>query len=245
MQYYSTNSKHDYVSLRDAIMRSMAHDGGVYMPESIPLIPRALFKNIADMSLTDIAYVAGTVLFGSDIPPARINDIVKETLNFPIPLVAVTPRIFALELFHGPTGSFKDVGARFLARLIRHYTSGSQTGKVNVLVATSGDTGCAVAQGFAGIDNINVFILHPKGRLLRVPSDQFLSPAPNIRIWCAKPTPTKNLTDNSYSPRPTQSILPDCFPRPFTCSTPMPVCSSMTRTSPISHSPCRAGISAI
>jgi len=158
----------------------MAHDGGVYMPESIPLIPRALFKNIADMSLTDIAYVAGTVLFGSDIPPAQINDIVKQTLNFPIPLVKVTPRIFALELYHGPTGSFKDVGARFLARLIKHYISGSQSGKVNVLVATSGDTGCAVAQGFAGIDNINVFILHPKGRLLRVPSDQFLSPAPNI-----------------------------------------------------------------
>lgn len=180
MQYYSTNSKHDFVSLRDAIMRSMAHDGGVYMPESIPLIPRALFKNIADMSLTDIAYVAGTVLFGSDIPPAHINDIVKQTLNFPIPLVRVTPRIFALELYHGPTGSFKDVGARFLARLIKHYISGSQSGKVNVLVATSGDTGCAVAQGFAGIDNINVFILHPKGRLLRVPSDQFLSPAPNI-----------------------------------------------------------------
>ncbi len=182
MQYYSTNSKTTYTNLQEAILHSMAPDGGVYMPLSIPVIPKALFKNIADMSLTDIAYVVCSVLFGSDIAPSKINEIVKQTLNFDIPLRRLDDNLFALELFHGSSGSFKEIGTRFLAQLIKHYISSDETSnkKVNVLVATSGDTGCAVAQGFAGIENINVFILHPKGRLLRVPSDDFLSPAPNV-----------------------------------------------------------------
>lgn len=182
MQYYSTNSTDTFVSLREAILRSLAPGGGVYMPQSVPVIPPALFRNISDMSLTDIAYVAGSVLFGSDIPQATINDIVKQTLDFDIPLVRVSPSMFALELFHGPTGSFKDVGARFMARLVDYFVNSERShgGKINVLVATSGDTGCAVAHSFAGIDNVNVFILRPKGKLLRVPSDHFLSPASNI-----------------------------------------------------------------
>lgn len=182
MQYYSTNSTDTYVSLREAILRSLAPGGGVYMPKSVPVIPTALFRNIADMSLTDIAYVAGSVLFSSDIPQATINEIVKQTLDFDIPLVPISPSMFALELFHGPSGSFKDIGARFMAHLVDYFVNSDRSlgGKINVLVATSGDTGCAVAHGFAGIENVNVFILRPKGKLLRIPSDHTLSPASNI-----------------------------------------------------------------
>lgn len=180
MKYYSTSNPLHPVSLREAILRSIAPDGGVYMPDKIPLIPQALFKNIQDMSLTDIAYVAATSMFGSDIAPETLNNIVKETLVFPIPLVRLSDNIFALELFHGPTGSFKDVGARFMARIVEHLMEQSGIKKLNVFVATSGDTGCAVGHGFAGIKNVNVYIFHPKGRMLRVPQASFKSPAPNI-----------------------------------------------------------------
>lgn len=182
MNYYSTNNPIHPVSLRDAILRSIAPDGGVYMPDRIPLIPEALFRNIRDMSLTEIAYIAATSMFGSDIPPETLNNIVKETLPFDIPLVNVAENLYALELFHGPTGSFKDVGARFMARVVEYMLEESDADKktLNVFVATSGDTGCAVAHGFAGIRNVNVYIFHPKGRMLRVPKETFLSPAPNI-----------------------------------------------------------------
>lgn len=182
MKYYSTNNSVHPVDLREAVIRSIAPDGGVYMPDAIPLIPKALFNNIPDMSLTDIAYVAATSIFGSDINPSTLNNIVKDTLTFPIPLVKVGSNTFALELFHGPTGSFKDIGARFMARIVSHFmkSAPSSKGKLNVFVATSGDTGCAVGHGFAGIENVNVFILHPKGNMLRVPKESFRSPAPNV-----------------------------------------------------------------
>lgn len=182
MRYHSTNSRAISVDLRQAVMRSMAGDRGVYMPDSIPVLPKALFNNISEMSLAEIAYVAGSVLFGDDIPREIINDIVKETLNFEIPLVRVDENIWALELFHGPTGSFKDVGARFMARLIKRYLEDSDRSdsKISILVATSGDTGFAVARSFAGIKNLNVFIFHPKEKLLRVPKDDFLTSAGNI-----------------------------------------------------------------
>lgn len=182
MKYYSTNDTVHPVDLRQAVMRSISPDGGVYMPDAIPLIPKALFNNIPDMSLTDIAYVAATSIFGSDIPPSKLNDIVKDTLTFPIPLVKVDDNRYALELFHGPTGSFKDIGARFMARIVSYFlsTAPDSKGKLNVFVATSGDTGSAVGHGFAGIENVNVFILHPKGKMLRVPKESFRAPASNI-----------------------------------------------------------------
>lgn len=182
MQYYSTGSRNTSVALPEAVMRSVAPDQSVYMPYSIPVIPKALFKNIAEMSLTDIGYVVCSVLFGSDIPGPEINEIVKQTLSFPIPMVEVGRGKYALELFHGPTGSFKDIGARFMARVVDYYLrhGDSNYGKINVLVATSGDTGSAVAHGFAGIENVNVFILHPNDRHLRVPPLEFLAPARNI-----------------------------------------------------------------
>lgn len=182
MRYYSTMNTMNQTDLRTAVMRSIAPDGGVYMPVSIPLIPRALFNNIPDMSLKEIAYVACTTLFGSDIPAAQINSIVQETLTFDIPMRQVSDSVYALELFHGPTGSFKDIGARFMARVVDHYLNHCSDGpsKLNVLVATSGDTGCAVTNAFANIPGVRVFILHPKGPLLRVPHESFRSTSANV-----------------------------------------------------------------
>lgn len=188
MKYYSTNNPEKPVGLSDAILRSIAPDGGVYMPLSIPVIPPALFKNIADMSLTDIGYVVATSILGSDISPETINNIVKETLTFPIPLKKTGEHTYVLELFHGPTGSFKDVGARFMARIVEYLLNDRASGHsdINVFVATSGDTGCAVANGFAGIKGINVYIFHPKGRNLRVPKESFAATASNIHPICLR-----------------------------------------------------------
>lgn len=180
MIYLSTSDRNRRVSLAEAVSRSVAPDGGVFMPEKIPLIPEALFNNIADMSLTDVAYVVATTMFGSDIPAATLNAIVKETLTFDIPLRPLSDRIYALELFHGPTGSFKDVGARFMARILEFFIRQRGGGRVNVFVATSGDTGCAVARGFADVEGIDVYILHPLGRQLRVPLSSMRSPSSNI-----------------------------------------------------------------
>ena len=163
MKYYSTSGNNELIGLEEAVMRSLSPDGGVYMPETIPYIPKALFNNISEMSLTDISYVVGTQLFRS-IEPEVINDIVKDVMAFPIPLVKISDRCYSLELFHGPTGSFKDVGTRFMARILTHFrSSGSKDPRpVNVLVATSGDTGAAVADAFGGIDGVSVHILYSK-----------------------------------------------------------------------------------
>ena len=152
------------------------------MPLSIPIIPTALFKNIANMSLTDIGYVVATSILGSDIPAATINDIVKETLNFPIPLRQFGEHSYALELFHGPTGSFKDIGARFMAKIVEHLLKSNsiENKKVNVFVATLGDTGVAVANGFAGIEGINIYILQPKGHSPRNFNAALMPQASNI-----------------------------------------------------------------
>lgn len=178
MEYYSTNGSQKAVGLREAVMRSYAPDGGVYMPHRIPHIPSAMFKNMDEMSVCDIAYVMCTSLFGTDIAPELINSIVRSTLNFPIPLKDLGDNRYVLELFHGPTESFKDVGARFLAQLCKYYLSlPSATGsKLNVLLASTGDTGNAVTDAFEGIEGVNVFVLYPRiGRL----ADRVAPPAPH------------------------------------------------------------------
>ncbi|MDE7410416.1 MAG: pyridoxal-phosphate dependent enzyme [Paramuribaculum sp.] len=163
MKYFSSDNYNHVVSLYDAVTTSIAPGGGVYMPVSLPYIPTALFNNISDMSLQEIAYVVGTSLFGSDIPAETINDIVKDTLSFDIPLVKIKPGIYSLELFHGPTKSFKDIGARFMARLLQYFSqSGSDNKTLNVIVTTTGNTGSAVANAFAGLESVNVFVLTPK-----------------------------------------------------------------------------------
>lgn len=166
MKYFSTDHYNHVVSLYDAVTKSIAPDGGVYMPVSLPYIPTALFNNISDMSLHEIAYVAGTSLFGSDIPAETINTIVKETLPFDIPLKKIKEGIYSLELYHGPTHSFKDVGARFMAKLIEYFGSINKAERpLNVIVTSTGNTGSAVADAFANNEKVNAFVLTPKSDL--------------------------------------------------------------------------------
>lgn len=143
-------------------MRSEAADGGLYMPDSLPRLPRAFFNNIAEMSATEISYSVASSIFGGDLAPEVIKTIGDQTFSFPIPLVEVEPGIYALELFHGPTMNAKDIGARFCARLLAALNP--HPGKpLNVLVSTNGNSGSAVANGFHWLDGVNVFAMYPKG----------------------------------------------------------------------------------
>lgn len=181
MKYYSTNAKAPLASLKDAVIRGLAPDGGLYMPERIPTIPKAFFNNLEDMSFQEIAYVVASTLFGEDIDSDKLKSIVYDALNFPIPLKKVEDNIYVLELFHGPTLAFKDVGARFMARVLGYFNSKENDGKdINVLVATSGDTGSAVANGFLNVPGVNVYVLYPKGKVSRLQEMQFTTLGGNI-----------------------------------------------------------------
>lgn len=180
MQYYSTNGNASMASLQEAVVKGLATDRGLYMPERIPTIPKAFFNNIAEMSLQEISYVVANTLFGEDIESAILKKIVYETLNFDIPLKHVSGNRYSLELFHGPTLAFKDVGARFMARLLGYFNSKQGGETVNVLVATSGDTGSAVANGFLGVDGVRVFVLYPKGKVSPIQEAQFTTLGKNI-----------------------------------------------------------------
>ncbi|MDE6305718.1 MAG: threonine synthase, partial [Muribaculaceae bacterium] len=190
MQYYSTNHQSPDVSLQEAVTHGLAPDRGLYMPERIPVIPKAFFNNISEMSLPDIAYVVANTLFGEDIDSETLKNIVKDTLNFNIPLKHVTENRYVLELFHGPTLAFKDVGARFMARLLAHFNQkqNSEGKVVNVLVATSGDTGSAVANGFLNVPGIRVFVLYPKGKVSPIQESQFTTLGGNITAFEVKGT---------------------------------------------------------
>lgn len=181
MKYYSTNHRSDKTSLRDAIVKGLAPDGGLYMPERIPKIPAAFFRHIGEMSLQDIAYVVADMLFGDDMESASLKSIINETLNFEIPLVKVDADKYSLELFHGPTLAFKDVGARFMARMLAFFSgSGGENRTVNVLVATSGDTGGAVANGFLNVPGVHVHVLYPKGKVSPLQEAQFATLGNNV-----------------------------------------------------------------
>ena len=181
MQYYSTNGKTPNVSLQTAVVKGLAADRGLFMPERIPVLPKAFFNNIGQMSLQDISYVVANTLFGDDIESDTLKDIVYDTLNFDIPLKQVTENKYSLELFHGPTLAFKDVGARFMARLLGYFNKReNKDGMVNVLVATSGDTGSAVANGFLGVPGVRVFVLYPKGKVSLIQEAQFTTLGQNI-----------------------------------------------------------------
>lgn len=180
MLYYSTSGNAPKTTLQDAVVKGLAPDKGLYMPEHIPTIPKAFFNNIGEMSLQDIAYVVANTLFGDDIESETLKEIVNDTLNFDIPLVHVADNKYSLELFHGPTLAFKDVGARFMARLLGYFNKKNGTKDVNVLVATSGDTGSAVANGFLGVPGVNVFVLYPKGKVSKIQEAQFTTLGKNI-----------------------------------------------------------------
>lgn len=177
--YYSTNGKAPKASLRKAVVKGLAEDRGLYMPESIGRLPDSFFRRMRLMSFKDISCSVADALFGEDIPQDVLHEIVKDTLSFDCPLRRVCDGIYSLELFHGPTLAFKDVGARFMARMLRYFTA-SDKGTVNVLVATSGDTGSAVANGFLGVDGIHVHVLYPKGKVSPIQEAQFTTLGQNI-----------------------------------------------------------------
>jgi threonine synthase len=176
MKYYSTNGKAPQASLCKAVVKGLAEDRGLYMPERIERLPEAFFASM-DTFVETSARVA-EAFFGEDVPQQDLHRIVSETLSFDCPVREVEPGIYALELFHGPTLAFKDVGARFMARLLQHFNEG--TGTVNVLVATSGDTGSAVANGFLGVEGIRVFVLYPKGKVSPIQECQFTTLGKNV-----------------------------------------------------------------
>ena len=183
MKYYSTNHYAPLATLEKAVVKGLAEDRGLYMPEHIKQLPKEFFDGIQDMSFQDIAYAVANAFFGEDVDGDALYDIVRDTLSFDCPLVPVTNRIYALELFHGPTLAFKDVGARFMARLLQYFLRKSQTSSkenLNVLVATSGDTGSAVANGFLGVEGIHVYVLYPKGKVSHIQECQFTTLGQNI-----------------------------------------------------------------
>ena len=179
MRYYSTNGKAPLASLREAVLGGLAPDRGLYMPERIKPMSSAFYRELPGMDLRDCAFAVATHFFGEDVDPEALERIVFDALNFRIPAVELSSRICSLELFHGPTLAFKDVGARFMARLLAYFNQDDYR-TVNVLVATSGDTGSAVANGFLGVDGVRVFVLYPKGRVSAVQEAQFTTLGQNI-----------------------------------------------------------------
>lgn len=180
MKYYSTNHTAPLASLHEAVVRGLAPDRGLYMPERIKALPREFFDTIDRLSFQEIACAVADAFFGEDIPAADLKRIVCDTLSFDCPIHEVEPNIYALELFHGPTLAFKDVGARFMARMLQYFICEEGRREVNVLVATSGDTGSAVANGFLGVEGIHVYVLYPKGKVSRIQESQFTTLGKNI-----------------------------------------------------------------
>jgi threonine synthase len=179
MQYYSLNRQSPPVDFRAATIAGQAPDGGLYFPESIPQFSADFLKNLPNLSQADIAYTVMQPYVGDTIPEADLRRICAETVNFEFPLVPVTEHIGSLELFHGPTLAFKDVGARFMSRCLGYFSQG-ETAPVTVLVATSGDTGGAVAHGFLGVPGVEVVILYPSGKVSPLQELQLTTLGQNI-----------------------------------------------------------------
>ena len=181
MIYYSTNKKAPVATLEKAVVKGLAEDRGLYMPEQIRQLPNEFFDNIQDMSFQELSYRVADAFFGEDVDAESLKRIVYDTLSFDCPVKRVTDNIYSLELFHGPTLAFKDVGARFMARLLQYFIKKEgETKEVNVLVATSGDTGSAVANGFLGVEGIHVYVLYPKGKVSPIQECQFTTLGKNI-----------------------------------------------------------------
>ena len=179
MKYYSTNHKSDDVTLREAVVRGLAPDRGLYMPERLNKLPKEFFDSIDKMTFQEMSFEVAKAFFGEDIPADDLKRIVYDTLAFETPVVKVEDNIYSLELFHGPTLAFKDVGARFMARLLGYFNK-EEKQLVNVLVATSGDTGSAVANGFLGVEGVHVYVLYPKGKVSPIQECQFTTLGRNI-----------------------------------------------------------------
>ena len=179
MNYYSLNKKAPNTTFKNAVVKGLAPDKGLYFPESITPLPEDFFKNIDHLSNTEIAFTAIKQFVSPEIPEAILKTIVEETLSFDFPVVPLDKNISTLELFHGPTMAFKDVGARFMARCLGYFNK-DNTNEVTVLVATSGDTGGAVANGFLGVKGVNVVILYPSGKVSDIQEKQLTTLGQNI-----------------------------------------------------------------
>ena len=180
MKYYSTNKQAPEATLEEAVVKGLAADKGLFMPRTIKPLPKEFYDNIENLSFQEIAYQVADAFFGEDVPAGVLKEIVYDTLSFDVPLVKVNEQIYSLELFHGPTLAFKDVGGRFMARLLGYFIRKEGKKEVNVLVATSGDTGSAVANGFLGVEGIHVYVLYPKGKVSEIQEKQFTTLGQNI-----------------------------------------------------------------
>ena len=179
MRYYSLNHNSKDTSFKNAVIRGLAPDRGLYFPNEIPILSKKFFENIEHISVPEMAFQIIKPYVGKEIDNKKLLSIVTETLDFEFPIVEITDNIAAFELFHGPTLAFKDVGARFMARALGHFSK-SMEDKTTVLVATSGDTGGAVANGFLGVDGVEVIILYPKGKISEIQEKQITTLGQNI-----------------------------------------------------------------
>jgi threonine synthase len=184
VKYHSTNNPHHQVDLKEAILRSLPPDNGLYMPNTLPVLGADFWGSWRDLSFREVGFAVADAFFGEDVPEENLREIVDGTLAFDAPVVTLAPGDHVLELFHGPTLAFKDFGARFMARLMAHLTRGDDR-ELTVLVATSGDTGGAVASAFHNVPGTRVIILYPKGKVLAETSRRWRSKAPSMtaRRW--------------------------------------------------------------
>ena len=180
MNYYSTNKQAPIATLEEAVVKGLAGDKGLYMPERITRLDLQVIERMKEQSFHEIACTVARAFFGEDVEPETLDQIVCDTLAFETPVVEVKDPIYSLELFHGPTLAFKDVGGRFMARLLGYFIRKEGLKEVNVLVATSGDTGSAVANGFLGVPGIHVYVLYPKGKVSPIQECQFTTLGQNI-----------------------------------------------------------------
>lgn len=179
MKYYNINNPNETVPLKDAVLKSISSESGLYMPETIPVLPKDFFEKLPGLSLQEIGFEVSKAMMGDDIPHAALKKIVNEALSFPIPLKKLEENLFVLELFHGPTLAFKDVGARFMAGLFEYFLQ-NENREVTILVATSGDTGSAVANAFYNKKGIKVVILYPSGKVSELQEKQLTTMSGNI-----------------------------------------------------------------
>src|SRR5258706_1569540 len=179
MHYYSLNEKSPNVSFEEAALKGQAPDKGLYFPEFIPSLSKEILKNIRSYSKEELGFIIMKPYVGESLPEDILLNIITETINFDFPLVKVNDNIYALELFHGPTLAFKDVGARFMSRCFGYFNRNSNK-HTTVLVATSGDTGGAVASGFLGVKGVEVVILYPSGKVSAIQELQFTTLGQNI-----------------------------------------------------------------
>ena len=180
MKFYSTNHKSPSVSLKEAVFKGLPDDNGLFMPESIPALPQSVLDSSHEMGLAEIAFQMSKTLIGDEIEDAALREIVNKSFDFDVPLEQLDSNVHVLELYHGPTLAFKDFGARFMARLMGHFLE-QESSQINILVATSGDTGSAVAQGFLNVPGINVTLLYPSGKVSELQEKQLTTNGHNIK----------------------------------------------------------------